>query len=341
MKLLILTQKVDKNDAILGFFHRWVEEFSRNCEKVTVICLYKGECDLSENVKVLSLGKEKLQKSSGFFVQILERFKYLRLFYKYIWQERKNYDNVFVHMNQIYVILGGLILRILGKKIGLWYAHGKVSFSLIIATFFANNIFTSTESGFNIKTKKKNIVGQGIDVDLFKPEKIKKDESILSVGRISRVKRIKEMIRWVEQTKFDFVLVGDPVTKDDFEYKMELEKYISERNLQNRIKFIGIRTGRELALEYNKSQIFLNFSQTGSMDKAVMESLSCGIPVVTSNPAFSNNRNVYFLNNINDKKSDIIIQSMNFNPIEIREYVTKKHSVKSLIDKIIIIFRNE
>ncbi len=58
MKLLIITQKVDMNDDVLGFMHGWVEEFSKNCEKVVVICLQKGEHDLTNNVKVLSLGKE-------------------------------------------------------------------------------------------------------------------------------------------------------------------------------------------------------------------------------------------------------------------------------------------
>ena len=61
MKILICTQKVDLNDDILGFFHSWIAEFAKQCEKVTVICLYKGEYDLPGNVKVLSLGKEKLE----------------------------------------------------------------------------------------------------------------------------------------------------------------------------------------------------------------------------------------------------------------------------------------
>jgi hypothetical protein len=59
MKLLIITQKVDINDPILGFFHRWIEEFAKHCEKITVICLYKGTYNLPNNVKVLSLGKEE------------------------------------------------------------------------------------------------------------------------------------------------------------------------------------------------------------------------------------------------------------------------------------------
>jgi len=61
MKLLIITQKVDMNDDVLGFMHGWINEFAKHCEKITVICLQKGEHELSDNVKVLSLGKENLE----------------------------------------------------------------------------------------------------------------------------------------------------------------------------------------------------------------------------------------------------------------------------------------
>ncbi len=59
MKLLILTQKVDKNDPTLGFFHRWIEEFANHYENLTIICLEKGIYTLPKNVQVLSLGKEE------------------------------------------------------------------------------------------------------------------------------------------------------------------------------------------------------------------------------------------------------------------------------------------
>ena len=58
MKLLIITQKVDKNDQLLGFFVSWIEKLSKKFESVLVLCLEKGEYDLPTNVKVISLGKE-------------------------------------------------------------------------------------------------------------------------------------------------------------------------------------------------------------------------------------------------------------------------------------------
>ncbi|MEK7538915.1 MAG: hypothetical protein AAB552_03680 [Patescibacteria group bacterium] len=65
MKLLILTQKVDQNDDILGFFHGWIREFAKHAEQVTVIALGVGEYDLPKNVRVFSLGKELFAQERG------------------------------------------------------------------------------------------------------------------------------------------------------------------------------------------------------------------------------------------------------------------------------------
>ena len=159
MNLLIITQIIDKGSARLGFVHDWIEEFAKHSKQITVICLYKGKVELPSNVKVLSLGKEKGEC----------RIKYLFNFYKYIWRERKNYDSVFVHMNAIYVVLGGFLWKIWKKKIGLWYVHRAVPMSLKIAEKFTDIIFSASQNGFNLKTKKLKILGHGIDLNKFKP----------------------------------------------------------------------------------------------------------------------------------------------------------------------------
>jgi len=37
MKLLIITQAVDKNHPVLGFFHRWVEELAMHFVHIFVV----------------------------------------------------------------------------------------------------------------------------------------------------------------------------------------------------------------------------------------------------------------------------------------------------------------
>ena len=49
MRILIITQKVDKDDSLLGFFHYWIENIAALAEQVTVIALSKGSYDLPKN----------------------------------------------------------------------------------------------------------------------------------------------------------------------------------------------------------------------------------------------------------------------------------------------------
>ena len=188
MKLLIITQKVSKADSNLGFLHNWIIEFSRNCESVIVICLEKGGYDFPSNVRVLSLGKEHTKS----------RISYLYNFFTYIISERKNYDAVFVHMNQLYVLLGAIFWKLWSKKIALWYTHKSVTVSLRLAEKMTDIIFTASKESFRIRSKKVFVMGHGIETSLFEKSKTRESKDVLSivtVGRISRSKHILDIIK--------------------------------------------------------------------------------------------------------------------------------------------------
>jgi len=285
MKLLILTQKVDINDDILGFMHGWIEEFSKRCEKITVVALGVGEYKLPKNVKVLSLGKETGES----------KIKYLINFYKYILQERHDYDTVFVHMNYEYVILGGWYWRLVGKKIALWYVHKQVSFHLKLAEKIANVIFTVSKESFKIKTDKLKIIGHGIPVEFFKnPQAInyKKGDKlkIISVGRITKIKNLDTLIRACiilkkEDLNFEVSLVGPVVSEEDKKYFGYLKQLISENNLNEEIKFLGSVPNHKINEYYWNSDISVNLCPSGGVDKAILESMAAGLLVLVSNVA--------------------------------------------------------
>jgi len=350
MKLLILTQKVDINDDVLGFMHGWIKEFARRCDKVTVICLAKGPFNLPANVKVLSLGKE-----SG-----ASRTKYLINFFKYIWQERKNYDAVFTHMNYEYVILGGIAWRLLGKKIGLWYAHGYTPPSLRIAEKLSNIIFTSTRSGFRLPSRKIRVVGQGIDIDKFarKDQGAKSEQDIfkiITVGRISPVKDYKTLILAAEilvgeNFKFKVKIIGGPATTADKTYLEQLRKMAEDKKLADIIEFTGPIANKDVYRYLQAADLFVNMSHTGSLDKAILEAMVCELPVLTCNEALlgilggDQNRLIY-------PKSDyaalaerikIIYKLNNNDKLEIgrslREIVARNYNLTSLVEKITNIY---
>lgn len=349
MKLLIITQKVDKDDTILGFFHEWIREFAKNCQQVIVVCLEQGDYDLPDNVKILSLGKETK----------VSRLSYLVNFYRYIYLERNNYDKVFVHMNQIYVILGFLVWKISHKKISLWYTHKAVTFSLRLATFLTDVIFTASAESFRIKSHKVNVVGHGIDTTKLVPVsdgsyEVKQDFSIITVGRISRVKNQRVLVEAVEYLKrkgiiVNLVIIGGPVTSDDVVYLNQLQGLVRDFGLESVI-FLGSLSHEKILYHLHKSDLFVNLSDTGSLDKAVLEAVASGILVISSNKAFRSILEPFDLSLNHNNSAGLAekIADIKNNPdeykkslIPLRNIVAENHDLKKLIKKINLILCNK
>ena len=340
--ILIITQKVDINDPILGFFHRWIIEFAKYFKHVNIVCLYKGKYNLPENVKVFSLGKE----------EGVNRLKYLYRFYKYIWQERNNYDSVFVHMNPIYVVLGGILWRIFGKKVGLWYVHKQKSLILFIAEKLTNIIFTSVPESFTLKSHKVEYFGHGIDISSFlcKKNKIELPTlKILYVGRITKIKNIDTLIKSVKILKDESLnpivrIIGITTNKEDEYYKLYLLDLINKLNLENNIEFIGTVLNTNIIDYYSWSDISVNLTTTGGIDKVVLESMATKTPVLVSNNAFNRyfgdySRDLIF--NLNDYKnlaSKIKKLILSDNIDDIKEYLFNIIKIKfDLVELIKII----
>jgi len=339
MKLLILTQKVDKNDDVLGFFHDWLLEFAKKCEKLTVICLEKGEYDLHENTRVFSLGKEKK----------VSKFEYLKKFFKYIWNERKNYEKVFVHMNPEYMVLGGLFWRYWGKKIFFWYNHKKGGLKARIAIWFAGTVFYTSHFAFSAKSHKSKIMPAGINTRLFVPKKSvsKREKTILSLGRISPVKNLDVLIRALklldkDKIKFEARIYGDSLKRDNEYYAKLKEKSISLEE-GGRLSFHKSVSNYKAPEIYNESRVFVNLTQSGSFDKTILEAMACGNIVLVSNKSFKGVLSEQFLfkkNNPKDlakKLKNILklpISGLEKHSETFRQYVIKNHDIKILMTEI-------
>lgn len=272
MKLLIFTQKVDVNDPILGFFHRWIAEFSKHCENIVVICLYRGAASLPENVRVLSLGKEGGES----------RLKYIARFFHYVWSERKNYDKVFVHMNQEYILLGGLLWKMFGKEMFMWRNHHAGSFLTDIAAAFCTKVFCTSRFSFTAKYKKTVFMPVGVDIDNFKPsaENARTPQSILSLGRISSSKNIDVLVDATGKIDSSSVIVdiyGDALPQDVGYFEKLKEK--AGKN----ISFYKGIPNIETVKVYQAHDIFVNLSSSGMYDKTIFEAMACGCLILASN----------------------------------------------------------
>lgn len=358
MNLLILTQKVSKNDDVLGFMCGWIFEFAKHFSHVTVICLEARDYDLPDNVSVFSLGKEKLPMGAKSGVR--DRLKYLKNFYKLIWREKNNYDAVFVHMDHMYVVLGGLLWRAWGKKIAMWYAHGHVSKTLRLAEKLTHLVFTSTATGFRLPSRKLNIVGQGIDVLKFSCEGSGKRGGdvlkIISVGRISRVKDYGTLIEAARiladhGVNFEISVIGKAPAEEGV-YLEELKEKISGYGLDDRFKFWGGVPNIKIREYLCSADLFVNMSHTGSLDKAILEAMASGLPILTCNEALLDVLGEY-KNVLMYKKgdSDELAQKIRYISNMAREeriklgdslrnIVERDHNLSGLIKKIAYVFQN-
>ncbi|MFH1255408.1 MAG: glycosyltransferase [bacterium] len=326
MKLLVLTQKIDRNDDVLGFMHGWIRKLAEHCEKITVIALGAGEYDLPKNARVFSLGKEKKnlhtqadsflslrgacnqatrqshflsfprrresrmidgKSEDGIMNKAFIKISYAINFYKYIWRERKNYNAVFVHMNKEYVLLGGVLWKLWGKKIYLWYNHKKGNILSDIGGYLSDMIFCTSQFSYFSGNKKSKIMPVGINTALFsKDESARKiGNSILCLGRISPVKNIDVLIKAAKILKgggvdFSVGIIGGPT---DYGYYKKLKDMVNDCGLTREINFMPGISNFKAPAEYNKYEICVNLTNSGSMDKTIFEAMACGLIVLASN----------------------------------------------------------
>ncbi len=339
MKLLILTQKVDRNDPVLGFFHRWIEKFAEQYEKITVICLEQDEYNLPENVKVLSLGKESGQS----------KLKYLWRFYKYIWQERKNYNIVFVHMNQEYVLLGGKFWLLWGKKIFMWRNHHAGNFLTDLASLFCHQVFCTSKYSYTAKYKKTVLMPVGVDTELFKVSNqiIRIKNAILSLGRIAQSKNVDIFIEALgllakKGISFTANIYGDALPKD-VGYLESLKSQARELGLGNILKFYTGVPNHEATVIYNTHEIFINLSSSGMYDKTIFEAMACGTLPLSPNDNLRgeiDDRLIFTKGNPVDlaQKLKILLNLPAFEAgklqKELRDYVVSRHSIELLTSKL-------
>jgi len=281
MKLLLITQKIDKEDDILGVYHEWARVMGTSFEKLSVICLYEGVNELPPDIRVFSLGKEKEQS----------RLQYIKKFYSYIRYLRGDYDAVLVHMNPIYVILGSLYWKLFRKKIFMWYAHPGWNWKVKLAYMLSDRVVTSVREAFHKRGGKVLVVGQGIDETIFRRDDAieRPEHSILSLGRLSPPKRVDLLIKAVTKldAPFDLSIVGNPPPmRGAEEYARVLRNLRDNFAVRGKVHMYSAVPYARTVTWFNKHEIFVNLSPTGYFDKTVIEAMACECVPIVSNDAY-------------------------------------------------------
>jgi len=296
MRMLIVTQAVDLDDPVLGFFHGWIAAFSKHCKSVHVICLKEERHSLPANVRVHSLGKESGQSRVSSFQGLpsdsegspwIVRIQYILRFYQYIWSLRNEYDVVFVHMNQEYVLLGGKFWRLFGKRVVLWRNHKMGSVWTHVAGFFAHTVCYTSPSAYVTSFKNAVRMPIGIDTNFFKPSAVPAAKgTILFLGRLDAVKKPDIFLRAMEilvreNGSIHADIYGDTTPgHGDFARRLKAG-FISLKQ----VTFHPAVSNEKTPSIYNAHSIYLNLTPSGSFDKTIGEAMATGCIVVACNDA--------------------------------------------------------
>jgi glycosyltransferase involved in cell wall biosynthesis len=339
--LVIFCYELNENSSALGFTIDWVNEISKHVKKIHVVALRCGSYSVNSNVEVFCIKQNKKNKINTIF----SIWKSLYL----IHGRNKKIGGYFVHMAHYFVILIFPFAKFFRQKIVMWKAHKSTPVLLKIADKIVDEVVSSTSLGYRVKyTKKLNIVGQGIDTEKFKL-KVNFGENIrniATIGRISKSKNTASIVKaFILLNRVDLFLyvVGD---SDNSKYLEDVLKIIPEC-LRDNVIFTGVIKYKDLPKFYNDIDLTINLGGTGSLDKAIVESMSMGIPVVTSNESAKSifqhlgNYGVFLLKdnkNLHSKLTEIINNNQYVNHEKIREEVIINHSLENLSKKILAFF---
>lgn len=344
MRLLFITQSVDERDTVLGFVCGWLREFANEFSDISVVCLRKGVFSLPENVKVFSINNTKC---CG--LQTLGVVGKALIFLRFVWRTRNDYDAVFVHMNQEYILLAGVLWKILGKKVALWYNHTSGNFLTRTAMMLADVVFHTSPYAFTAGTKKSVRMPAGIDVERFSQVAgvVRAPKSILYLGRIAPVKGVKTLIEAsliLQQRGVDFsiTICGDALPRDS-EYEKILRQLAEPLVVSGKCRFIAGVPNSEAPSVFSIHKIFVNLTPAGNYDKTVLEAAACGTIPIVSSPAFRDAfpTELFFEEKNPQSLADKIEKIFTLREDEqleisnrLRKYVEEKHNLKILPKRI-------
>lgn len=344
LRAMIITRRVDKDDALAGFTYRWIEALAPSFFRLEVICLEEGNSrGLPENVAVHSMGKEK--NFSRW--RILLRFKILVL------RLIRKTDVVFAHQNPEYAIIAAPIARIFGRKTVLWYTHGSVSWRLRLANFLSSATMTASPESFRLKTRKAvYVMGHGIAQEFFDAY-VSRDASpnnFCAVGRISPRKNYEVLIEAMHLLKNQGIaatldIIGGEV-KGSEKYFAHLKELVAQQGLEKSVRFLGAVPNAQMPDILQHYGLLLHPSATGSLDKAALEAAAAGAPIMASGKSYESVIRPFgqILSFAENDAADLAARVKNFLVLSTQEQKTvsqalhnnalEQHSLKELAPRI-------
>jgi glycosyltransferase involved in cell wall biosynthesis len=280
LRVVFICQAIDRDDPLHASAARWAETLAGkpSVAHVRVLALRTGRYDPPAFEDVYRFGRSN-------------RLVGLAAFYRGVARSlRPRPDVFFVHQGGPYPALllpFKLLMRI---PIVHWKAHPVITPAMAFYARFCDDlILTSASAAFPMELSKVRVVGQGVDVEFFRPQNRPHLADLIAVGRIAPAKGPERMITAVAHanrtfgTTYRFNLYG-PTLAGRERYRRRLEELIDRLGAREWVTLHGPVIQEELPALLNAHRASINFS-TGAVDRSAVEAMACGLPLISNNDA--------------------------------------------------------
>lgn len=344
------------------FFKYQAEELAKLGHNVDVLVLHEIGINTKVNKKIDS-------SKSKFITEIKHNYyripKLNNLNIKYFIKKYKKLVNEYLKKNDVDIIhvhsaiWAGVVVSKIAKNKNIPYViteHRSVFLNdeLLYSKNLKQDIkyaFDNAKSIISVSAEMKtkllrftntrmDIIPNMVNTNVFIPLKEiskNKEFTFISVGNFSKVKAYDVLIKAFnaltdELKNIRLVLIGKG------EDEKELQKLTSDK-----ISFLAYKTINELVVEYNKAHVFVSSSRKETFGLAMIEAMSCGLPVLATKTAGAkdivNNENGLFceincINDLSTKMKEIYLEYNKFESKIIRNNIITKYSFELVAKKI-------
>jgi glycosyltransferase involved in cell wall biosynthesis len=276
-RVVFVTQQIDPEHPNLAAATAMVEALAAKVDEVVVICLRAVPGVLPANCTVRVIGAR---------YRVLRGAKYAVALVRSL---RPRPIGLIAHMSPIYAVLAAPLLRPLGVPVVLWFTHWKPSRLLRLSERLSNKVVSVARGSFPIPSDKVIPIGHGIDMSQF-PCQDRGDAApplrALALGRTSPAKGLEAIVKAVLIVRERGVPVvleirGPSETDEEREHLRYLKQLASDAV---RVQPPVPRT--RLPETFAETDVLVNNTAEGSLDKVVFEACASCLPVLASNPSF-------------------------------------------------------
>ena len=148
----------------------------------------------------------------------------------------------------------------------------RVAARIIVST---RRMSTLIQSEYGVDPEKISVIGNGLDLKQFAPNRTTKRDRVLFVGRLEPIKELPLLLEAAALAGVSVDIIGEGSQRGQLEAEA--------RRLGVDCRFLGVVANADLPKHFNQAIAFILTSMSEWSPKVILEAMACGCPVIGVN----------------------------------------------------------